>query len=167
MCHSWESVHIDRKWRVNRVRTDWGGRGLSLRALPLCTHVGACCSVDPDAAFRRAQHLRPGRLERRVGAGERAAQVAEFGLTCKTMNDGRIFATAPEMLTGRARNLTAAQDVYSFGTLLYEVFMRVPPTESMDPHEWLANLEVSYRGARHGGQRCVKPLTCVFAFGRT
>lgn len=72
----------------------------------------------------------------------RAAQVAEFGLTCKSLSDGKIFATAPEKLTGRVTSPTKAQDVYSFGTLMYEMFMRMQPTEEHDPHEWLDSLAV-------------------------
>lgn len=72
----------------------------------------------------------------------RSAQVAEFGLTCKSLSDGKIFAAAPEKLTGQARSLTPAQDVYSFGTLMYEMFMREQPADTHDAEEWLARLAV-------------------------
>eukprot|EP00241_Pyramimonas_parkeae_P002549 CAMPEP_0114236464 /NCGR_PEP_ID=MMETSP0058-20121206/6857_1 /TAXON_ID=36894 /ORGANISM="Pyramimonas parkeae, CCMP726" /LENGTH=457 /DNA_ID=CAMNT_0001348413 /DNA_START=328 /DNA_END=1702 /DNA_ORIENTATION=- len=63
------------------------------------------------------------------------AKVAEFGLSLKQRP--KIFYTAPELLMGIADELSTEQDVYCFGTLVYEVFSRRKPTADRDPHDWL------------------------------
>lgn len=68
--------------------------------------------------------------------------MAEFGLSCKIWQR-KSFGVAPEIVLGTVNQATKAQDVFSFGTLVYEVLMRVRPPDVNDPINWRAHFEVT------------------------